>query len=159
MKIGVNARFLTKPFTGIGQYTKNLFLELSKIDKKNEYIFIVPEKIDSSIEKAFGKNVKIKIIPELKVGISGIKKTWWEQISVPEFFISENIDIAFFPYPSNPWTKDWYKKGIKTVLVIHDCIPWIKKNYRKGLMSKMYHAQTLKSANLADVILTVSESS
>lgn len=160
MKIGINGRFLLKPFTGIGVYTKGMFFELSKIDKKNEYIFVVPSRVPAEIKRMFAKkNVKFKILPEPNFGSMGMKKTWWEQISVPEFFEKEGCDIAVFPYACNPWTKDWYKKGIKTIVTVHDCIPWIDKNYRRGLASKLYHAQSRKAVRLADVVLTVSESS
>ncbi len=156
MKIGVNARLLTKPFTGIGQYTFNLFRELAVLDGENEYILVVPEKVSS---KGFSKNVRMEVLKEKKFPSAGMRKTWWEQISLPEFFEKEKVDTAFFPYPSNPWTKDWYKKGIKTVVTVHDCIPWKCGEYRRGLLSKMYHAQTRKAVKRADLVLTVSEAS
>ena len=155
MKIGVNARLLTKPFTGIGQYTKNLFTELGEIDKENEYILVVPEKVDVH----FPKNVCVKVVKEKSVGTSGMKKTWWEQITVPDFFIAQGMDAAFFTYPCNPWSKDWYKDNMKTFVTVHDCIPWMNKDYRKGLLSKLYHSQTKKAVKMADKIFTVSESS
>lgn len=157
MKIGLNARFLTKPFTGIGQYTKNLFKELAKIDPGNEYIFVVPEELKDKNE--FPKNVKIVVLKEKKLITAGIKKTWWEQIQVPEFFIKNKVDVAFFPYPSNPWTNDFYKKNVKTCLTIHDCIPWVNKKYKSGLLSMMYHYQSKKAAKKANIIFTVSKNS
>ncbi|MFH1284713.1 MAG: glycosyltransferase family 1 protein [Candidatus Peregrinibacteria bacterium] len=157
MKIGVNARFLTKPATGIGQYTKNLFRELAKTDSGNEYIFAVPEKIDEEVLRGFPANVRVKILKERRIGTAGMKKTWWEQITVPEAFLREKVEVAFFPYPSNPWTGDWYKKRIRTFVTVHDCIPWMRKEYVRGIMSKMYHNQVKKAVKRADVVLTVSE--
>jgi len=160
MKIGINGRFLLKPFTGIGTYTQNLFFELAKIDQKNEYIFVVPSKVPTTIKLVMNcKNIKFKVLPEPKFGSGGIKKTWWEQISVPEFFEKECVDVAIFSYACNPWTKDWYKKGIKTIVTVHDCIPWVNKKYRRGFTSKLYHLQSKNAVALADVVLTVSESS
>lgn len=127
MKIGINGRFLTKPFTGIGQYTKNLFKELAKIDSKNQYVFVVNENVPRSLVNSFGENVKILILPEGKIGSAGMKKTWWEQIQLPELFLKEKCELVVYPYPSNPWTKDWYKKGVKTIVTVHDCIPWANK--------------------------------
>ncbi|MFH1218370.1 MAG: glycosyltransferase, partial [Candidatus Peregrinibacteria bacterium] len=155
MKIGVNARWLIKPFTGIGQYTENLFRELAKIDSGNEYVLVVPEEVDVK----FGKNVRVEILKEKRLGTAGMKKTWWEQIQVPEFFLKEKVDVVFFTYPCNPWSGDWYKKGVKTIVTVHDCIPWVRKEYRRGVLSKMYHRQTRKAVGKADVVLTVSESS
>lgn len=160
MKIGINGRFLLKPFTGIGTYTQNLFFELAKIDQKNEYIFVVPSKVPTGIKRLMNcKNIKFKVLPEPKFGSGGIKKTWWEQISVPEFFEKEGVDVAIFPYACNPWTKDWYNKGIKTIVTVHDCIPWVNKKYRRGFTSKLYHLRSKNAVALADVVLTVSESS
>ena len=159
MKIGINGRFLNKPFTGIGQYTKNLFKELAKIDSENEYIFVVTESLPKSLVNSFTKNVKILVLPEGRIGSAGMKKTWWEQIQLPELFLKEKCELVVYPYPSNPWTKDWYKKDIKTVVTVHDCIPWTNKNYQRGILSRMYHAQSKKAVGLADFVLTVSEAS
>jgi len=38
MKIGIDARFWGPKGTGIGRFTKNLVLELEKIDRENEYV-------------------------------------------------------------------------------------------------------------------------
>ncbi|MEK7672766.1 MAG: glycosyltransferase family 1 protein [Patescibacteria group bacterium] len=156
MKIGVNARLLTRPFTGIGQYTKNLFKELAKLDLSNQYILVVPEQVESKIAAQFSKNVEIKILPEKKLPSAGMRKTWWEQIQLPKFFKEKKVDLAFYTYPSNPWAQDWYKNGIKTVVTVHDCIPWMNKHYRPGVLSKMYHAQGKKAVAKADLVLTVS---
>lgn len=155
MKIGVNARLLTKPFTGIGQYTRHLLAELAKIDPKNEYILVVPEKV----EIKFPKNVRVVVLPEIGKGGAGVRKTWWEQIAVPKFFEKEKVEMAVFTYPANPWAESWYKKGIKTIVTVHDCIPWTEKNYRPGVLSSLYHGQTKKAVQKADMVLTVSQHS
>lgn len=159
MKIGINGRFLLKPFTGIGQHTINLVKELAKIDPKKQYVFFVPKKVDHNIEKLFPKNVEIHVIPEKKLPSGGARKTWWEQIQLPEILAKDKFDIAYFPYPSNPWTKDFYKKGIKTVVTVHDCLPWKYKHYTGGVLSRMYNKQCKKAVNKADVIFTVSRTS
>ncbi len=147
------------PFTGIGQYTKNLFAELALKDKSNTYVLVVPSEVYKEIRESFPKNVEIKILPEKNFPSPGMRKTWWEQILLPAFFEKEKVDIAFFTYPSNPWDKKWYKKGIKTAVTVHDCIPWMDKNYRRGVLSKMYHSKTKKAVSLADIVFTVSKSS
>ena len=141
MKIGVNARLLIKPFTGIGQYTKNMFKELAKIDTEDRYILVVPEKLPESLVRVFPQNVEIVVLPEKRLPGAGARKTWWEQVQLPEYFLKEKVDLAFYTYPSNPWSQDWYKKSIKTVVVVHDCVPWMHKNYRKSILSKLYHVK------------------
>lgn len=159
MKIAINGRFLLKPFTGIGQYTINLAKELAKIDSKNQYVFFVPEKVLGTVKEVFPKNVEFHVLPEKKIPGAGARKTWWEQIQLPEVVLKDGFEMALFPYPSNPWTKDFYKSGVKTVVTVHDCIPWKHKEYHHGILSKLYHAQTKKAVNKSNLILTVSENS
>lgn len=148
MKIGVNARFLAKPYTGIGQYTIGLLKELGKMDI--DIVAVVSEKVDYD----FGDRVRIVVVPEGRVGTAGVRKTYWEQIKVSEFFMKEEVDLAWFTYPSNPWTRDWV---VATVVSVHDCIPWKLAKYRRGLLSKMYHKMSRKAVASADLVLTVSE--
>lgn len=157
MKIGVNARFLGKPYTGIGQYTLNMVKELADADSGNEYVLIVPEDIGRG--NKFPANVRTHVLPEMRRGMAGMKKTWWEQISVPSFFEKEKVDMAFFPYPSNPWFSSFYKRKrkIKTIVTVHDTVPWENRKYRRGVLSKLYHFQSKKALKKVDLVLTVSD--
>ena len=155
MKIGINGRFLSKPYTGIGQYTFNLLNEMAKANPENEYLVLVAE----NITQKFPKNVRVVLLEEKALKMAGAKKTWWEQIQVLERLKREGVDLAWFPYPANPWSNDWYSGKIKTVVSVHDCIPWTDKRYRSGVLSKMYHAQSKKAVVKADLVLTVSGSS
>ena len=154
MKIGVNARFLLIPYSGIGQYTRNLILALSKIDKKNEYFLVVPKNLPKKEQLKLPKNFKIKVLKERKMGSKGAQKTWWEQIQVPRLFKELNVDVAHFPYPCNPR----FSFDIPTLLTIHDTIPWENKKYRSGILSTIYHKNAQKAAIKATKIVTVSKS-
>lgn len=156
MKIGVNARMLTKPFTGMGQYTKNLVSEMAKLDKSVQWILVVPEPVDGKVARCFGSNVTVRVVPEKKVGTAGMKKTYWEQVMVPRFFVAQGVDVAFFPYPSNPWSAKFYKRGIKTMVTVHDTIPWEDKRYARSVMSRLYHVSVRAAVKKADVVLSVS---
>ena len=100
-KIGVNARFLSKPFTGIGQHTKYLFEALAKQNQDVQFILVTPDKVEVN----FPKNVSVHVLPEKFPGTSGMRKTFWEQKQLPDFFLKQNVDVVHFPYPSNPWKK------------------------------------------------------
>ncbi|MBL4695059.1 glycosyltransferase family 4 protein [Candidatus Gracilibacteria bacterium] len=148
MKIGINARFLAKPYTGIGQYTIGLLKELGKMDI--DIVAVVAEKVDYD----FGDRVQIVVVPQGRMGTAGVLKTYWEQIKVSEFFVKEGVDLAWFTYACNPWTRDW---TVPTVVSVHDCIPWKLAKYRRGFLSKMYHKMSRKAVAAADLVLTVSE--
>jgi glycosyltransferase involved in cell wall biosynthesis len=153
-KIGVNGWFFSKPETGIGQYCLNFFSEIAKIDKNVELIIYVPKKV----EEKFPANMKFKVVP-VKKGPLSLTKTYWEQISLPKLMLKDQLDIAWFPYACNPWYQSWYKKGVKTVTTVHDCIPWLDKNYQKRLRSKIYQNVAKKNVKNSDLIFTVSEDS
>lgn len=159
MKIGVNGRFLLKPFTGIGQHTINLIKELASIDAKNKYTVFVPQEIALETYKMFPKNVEIRLLKEKKLPSAGAKKVWWEQIQLPEVLKKEKFEMAYFPYPCNPWTKDFYGKGVRVVVTVHDCLPWKYKHYNGGIFSKTYNNQCKKAVSKADFVFTVSETS
>lgn len=155
MKIGINGRFLTKPFTGIGQYTLGILKNLSK---ENEYLVVVPENLPRKLMVSFGKNIKVKVLPERRLLTAGLRKTWWEQVQVAEEFVRQKVDKAFFPYPGQPWTGDFYLK-VPSVVTVHDCIPWMDKRYRRGFLSRLYHLQSKRSLVFAEKIVTVSAQS
>lgn len=155
MKIGVNGRFLLKPFTGIGQYTIEMLRNLLKGD---EYLVVVPEKLPEDLRMKFGGNVVFKVLKELRLPSAGMRKTWWEQVQLAEFFVKEKVEVAFYPYPGQPWTKDFYEK-VRTVVTVHDCIPWMDKRYRQGFLSKLYNFQSKRSLHLVQKVVTVSDES
>ena len=41
-RVGINARFLTKPFTGIGQHTKYLFSALAALHPELKLVMVTP---------------------------------------------------------------------------------------------------------------------
>lgn len=149
-KIGVNGRFLNKPFTGIGQYTKNLLKELAKLDLDIEYLVIVPDKI----EEEFPENVVFRVVNEPKTAFKGVNKLIWEQYLIGKKFKEEGVDLAFFPYPANPW---FGRPKYKVLLTVHDVIPWEDKRYIRGIFSRISQFMARISVKKADRIFSVSK--
>ncbi len=150
MKIGVNARFLNKPYTGIGMYTRYLFDELARQNPKDEYLMVT----DGEIPFQMQKNIRIIILKESFPGTGGMRKTFWEQKQVPDILLREKVDIAHFPYPCNPWNR--FTKP--TVVTVHDTIPWTMKSYRKSFSTRVYQDMCKLAVKKADCVLAVSES-
>ncbi len=149
MKIGVNARFLTKPFTGIGRYTRYLFEEMAKQNPEAEFVMVVNSPVDIKMPD----NVRIFPLPEKFPGTSGMKKTYWEQVQLAAFFLKHDVDLVHFPYPCNFWKE--FKKP--TVVTVHDAIPWTMAPYRKSLSTRLYQDRCKKAVNKADHVFAVSE--
>ncbi len=152
--IGINARFLAHPYTGIGAYTKNLITHLSKLDRENEYhIACHKQRMETSLEnEKLPHNFHFHYLPEIKGVPAGMKKSYWELISLPKLFRRLHVDIVHSPYPNVS-----AYKGQEHVVTVHDVIPWIFPAYAKGLLSKLYHATSKKRVQNASHILTVSD--
>lgn len=151
MKIGINGRFLNKTYTGVGQYTLYLFQALAGCDPKNKVVFFV----NKPVHIKFPKNVEIVVIKEWPLILPGLKKTFWEQVLLPRALKKTNVDVAFFPYPSNPWLK----MKIPAAVTVHDVIPWTLKAYRKSFLTRLYQNRARNAVKKADQIFTVSHCS
>lgn len=151
MIIGVNARFLTKPYTGIGQYTQYLFGEMARQNPDDRFVFVVPEKVEGD----FPANVEIAVVHERLLGTAGMKKTHWEQVKLPRFFKKAGVDVVHYPYPSNPW------KGFSkpVVVTVHDTIPWTIAAYRRSFLTRLYQDRARNAVKRTDMVVTVSETS
>lgn len=151
LRIGINGRFLTIPYTGIGQHSRYLFEALANLRPDITLIVAVP----SEAPVKMPGNVEIHVLPEKFPGSAGMRKTYWEQRQVPLFFKEHQVDLAHFPYPSNPWTG--FEKPV--CVTVHDTIPWESEAYRKSLTTRLYQDSCRFAVKKADHVFTVSEAS
>ncbi len=158
IKIGINGRFFTKPFSGIGSYSLNLFTSLAQANPDLELIVVVDDYLDDTVKTKLltFKNIKIKVIKDyffLKLINKGLAKAFWEKFQMIAYLKTQKINILHLPYPSL-FTKI---KNCPVLMTIHDTIPWTRNNYfKRNFLSKIYNKNTLKSALLSDQIITVS---
>ncbi|MFO0780290.1 MAG: glycosyltransferase family 1 protein [Candidatus Gracilibacteria bacterium] len=151
MKIGVNARFLTKPYTGIGQHTRQLFEAMARLEPNAQFLLVTPDAHDCPMPD----NVKTVVLPERFPGTAGMKKTYWEQRQLPKFFQEQQVDLVHFPYPSNPW--QGFSKPV--FVTVHDTFPWDSEAYRRSITTRLYQDSCRFAIKKADGIFTVSQAS
>ena len=149
MKIGINARFLVEPYTGIGQYTRSLVQTMAEMEPKNEYILFTPKLVDINLPD----NCRQIRVVEKPYRSASVRKAHWEHVLVPREMERFEVNIAHFLYPSNPRRKF----PIPTIVTVHDVIPWRLSAYRKKVRSKLYHFNARLALKRADHIITVSE--
>ncbi len=149
MKIGINARFLTAPFTGIGQYTRSLAAAMAEAEPANEYLLFTPELTDVNLPD----NCRQIRVAEKPYRSESLKKAHWEHVLAPKEMERSEVDVAHFPYPSNPRRR----LPMPTIVTVHDVIPWKLPAYRRKTRSKMYHLNARLALKKADHILTVSD--
>lgn len=148
MKIGLNARFLAYPYTGIGQYTHHLIQALAKLDDSNEYFLFTPKPVDMLLPDHFHQ-VRV---PQKKDPPTALSRGQWEFQSVPTEMKKVGIDLAHFLYPARPITGF----DITSIVTVHDVIPWVLPEYRAHLRSRFYHGYVSQGIKKADHIISVS---
>lgn len=109
MRIGIDCRLWEQ--TGVGRYTRNLVLNLQKIDKKNQYV-IFARKEDFPTLKSQISNPKWRVV-EADIRWHSVL----EQFKFPLLIKKQKLDLMHFPYFSVPILYD--KPYIVT---IHDLI-------------------------------------
>jgi len=160
-KIGVNGWFFCRPFTGIGRYCINVFSELARSYPDLEFHVAIPGRLDEETDKSlrYQDNLKFELISEnmaLKSLHPGLSKVDWETSKLKTFFRSKGVNLVHLPYPA------LYRriKGVPVVMTVHDAIPWTDERYRRrGPLSAWYNHFSLRGAEQADFLLTVSNSS
>jgi len=107
LKIGIDCRMYSKKFTGIGRYINQLILNLSKIDKTNQYILFL-NKDDFQELKAPSENFT-------KVLVDASHYSFKEQTKFLIELYKQRLDIMHFTNFNQPLL--YLKKQITT---IHD---------------------------------------
>jgi glycosyltransferase involved in cell wall biosynthesis len=107
MRIGIDARLWDE--TGVGRYIRNLVWQLQVLDKKNDYVLFVNQRIKKQELRSKG-NWKLV---ETDIRWHSIE----EQLQFPKILEKENLDLVHFPYFSVPIL---YNRPF--IITIHDLI-------------------------------------
>lgn len=160
-KIGVNGRYFTQPFVGMGRYSLSIFEEMARSFPEFQFEIAITEALDHDIDKNFRylDNLRFEIIAEkplLKRIHKGLAKSYWEKIQLKRFFLGKKVQLIHIPYPALYKSLD----NVPVVVTAHDSIMWTDSEYlSRGWLSSVYNQETLKATQKADLILTVSERS
>lgn len=155
MHIAIQARFLVRPFSGIGTVTYGLLEALGKIDKKNTYSIFTPAAPTAPLHVP--SNFKVIILPETLHGkpwqkpFAGFRKIFWEKYQVPRAVQKRKAELLHVFYPTPLCTT------LPTIMTVHDCIPWKDKRYQKSFFSRLVHRATKRAVQAAVHIVSVSE--
>jgi glycosyltransferase involved in cell wall biosynthesis len=162
MQIGINASFLRKPDTGIGQVSRGFIGELIKShSEKNEYFLYLEKDIDFKLPKNFHKRV---FLPKLWKRDDLIRKIWWEKFLLPKYVKQDQCDlfISLYQCPTiftrkSPRRRSAEEADIEHKMLVHDLIPKIFPEYLDNWRKKLYFHLSNQAIRHADEIITVSE--
>ena len=150
IKIGINASFLRKPNTGIGQVTINFLRELARYKKDFEFIVYLEEDLpkDLKLPKNFTKKIFLPIYRRDDL----IRKIWWEKYLLPKMVKKDrcNVFLSLYQCPT-------VIGKIPHIMLVHDIIPKLFPEYLNNARKELYWKLTEKGIRNVDKIISVSK--
>lgn len=155
MTIGINASFLRKLDTGIGQVTRNFLEKLRDLNDENDtnkikFILYLEEDVDFDLQENFEKRI---FLPKFYKRDDLIRKVIWEKNLLPREVEKDGCDVLFSMYQSATVLKT------KHIMLVHDAVWKVFPQYLNNSRKKIYARLVEKGIKKADEIITVSEHS
>ena len=158
MRIGINALFLQKPTTGMGQHLLHLLEGLDSLaEPDQDYTLLAPRFRRAYTVRApqlSDRFREVEVVSALARLGENVEQVWWEQVGIVRAGSREKIDLLHCPYWSNPVWSPW-----PTVVTVHDVIQFVLPEYAWRKISRMYFSLVSAGARRADAVITVSECS
>ncbi len=146
MHLAINGYFWQRPFTGTGQYTRNLVYYLNRMVSDLEITLVVPQFPGEEAATAVPPSVRLQAVPT-KPGNLG--KVQFEQSLFPAACREAGATLAHVPYWGGP-----LRSPVPLVVTIHDLTTLLVPEYRRGAKARLYNALVSASARGASQIIT-----
>lgn len=167
MKIGINASFVRKPDTGIGQVTLNFLRKLGELKAKNgklkncEIILYLEEDLPKHFElpEIFSKKIFLPVYKRDDL----LRKIWWEKYLIVRHAKKDKCDIFLSLYQCPTFfEKNKYHIfqelvfDCKHIMIVHDIVPKLFPEYLNNSRKKIYWKLTEETVKKTDCIVAVS---
>lgn len=164
MRIGINAAFLRKQNTGIGQVTANFLKKIAEFSminkqfsiKELEFVLYLEEDVDlelpanaASLAVKFTKKV---FLPKWYRRDDLIRKVLWEKFLLPRKASQDGCEVflSLYQCPTIMPSKIFH------IMVAHDLIPRLFPEYLDNFRKKLYQWLSERGLKKADKLLAVS---
>ena len=151
MRIGYEAKRAFKNFTGLGNYARATIHIIAQQFPSHQVFLYTPDIVKNNrtqflfnISNIFIKTAPIKLL-----------KTYWRSKGVIYDLVRDKIDL--YHGLSHEIPSGLKKKGIKSVVTIHDLIFLRFPNYFKSIDRKIYDYKFRRACENADTIIAISE--
>ena len=148
MKIGVDARLLSRPLTGIGRYLLEMCRALSKIDKVDLYLFSPARILPNNLPGL--ESAKLITSQSDKYFFS---RQIWSKCILPFLVRSKNIDVFWGPAHSLP---PFLPQRLARVVTIHDLVWKFAPSTMRTYSYLLERFQMPYSVNSADLVVVAS---
>ncbi len=166
-KIGIDASFLRKQDTGIGQVSINFLKKLIEVEieksktrkvKKVEFFLYLEKDVKLKLPKntasstvKFHKRIFLPVYKRDDL----IRKIWWEKYLLPRKVKQDGCEIFLSLYQSTTILP----KKVKHLMIVHDIIPKFFPQYLNNWRKKLYQELVEDSIKKIDKIIAVSHRS
>lgn len=149
--VGINASFLRKPNTGIGQVTANFLRKLANCKNRElEFILYLEEDLPKGFKLPKNFQKRIFLPPWKRDDL--IRKIWWEKFCLPRHAKKDNCDVFLSLYQCPT-----VLKNIENIMVVHDIIPKLFPEYLDNARKELYWKLTENGIKMAGKIFSVSK--
>lgn len=152
--IGINASFLRKPYTGIGQVTTHFLRTLIREEGMNgvfaKYTFILY--LEEDIDWDLPENLEKRVVGCLWARDDLVRKTLWERVRLPLAARRDGCDafISLYQCPTI------FGRGMEHVMVVHDMITRVISRYTNNWRKRLYREYTERAIKRATKIVAIS---
>jgi glycosyltransferase involved in cell wall biosynthesis len=151
MHIAINGWFWDQPYTGSGQYIRNLLVHLSQLESSLRLSLVLPPHIPHPDALPDG----VEVVHTPRSVKSNLGKVMFEQRAYPKIVRQLGANIAHVPY----WGTPLNTKPARLVTSVLDIIPLVMPAYRGGVGATLYTSLVAASAKGSAHIITLSEAS
>lgn len=155
MNIGINASFLMKPMTGIGQVTRVFLTYLAKHPDFSQHTWYLYTDGELSAEQK-------TLLPEKSWQWRPVH-TWWQRQDIPHQYLfesqalpkamrQETLDVFLSLYQS----ATILPPSVKHVMLVHDMIPKLFPEYLQKWTSRFHYKKILQAVQQAAELITPS---
>lgn len=146
MHVAINAYFWNQPFTGSGQYTRQLVYHLNRYISDLEITLLFPQVDADTFAEGVPPSINVLNVPA-RPGYKG--KVLFEQVHFPRACREVNAAVAHVPYWGGP-----LRSPIPLVVTVHDLTTVLVPEYRQKTRARLYNALVSAGARGADHIIT-----
>ena len=151
MHAAINAYFWNQPFTGSGQYTRQLVYHLNRYIADLDITLVFPQVEGAGPADGVPPSINVINVP-VRPGHKG--KVLFEQIHFPRVCREIGAAVAHVPYWGGP-----LHSSTPLVVTVHDLTTMLMPEYRRGMQARLYNSLVSAGARGADHVITDSFSS
>jgi glycosyltransferase involved in cell wall biosynthesis len=159
MHIGINASFVRKASTGIGQVSWHFLVELSRMIEAGEcashtYVIYVEEELSKELRVKLSSKISVRVLASKWYHRDDlIRKVWWERWLVPQAVKQDGCDAFVSLYQS----ATILPKSVHHGMVVHDIIPKLFPEYLNNARKRWYQRLIERAIVRASILIAVSE--